>query len=350
MKFVSTTVSSMLAGAALGALMFAAPAQAQDMEEVNIMVPNNHTTTLFPVIVARNLGWFEKAGLKVNYLDSETTVPYVAFLSNGQADAVMLDAPQTFQAVNAKQPIKVVYEAMQNAPEGLFVIEGAEVQTLEGLKGKTIGLASDRDLITTQVVLETVGIKIDEVETVVVGDDSPVMAKAVKDGQVQAFAGAVNDLAVLAAFDIIVKDITPPELKLNPANTFSVWEPRLGETRAKLEKFFRVWAMATHAGKVDPETVAKMCQKAIPEEWENVGAGQALMEASFKLNFPVTERYGDVEPDVWKNVQAPYIRFGEIEGELDPAIFLDGSMIAYANDFDEAQIKADLDAWKAANP
>ena len=79
---------------AFGALMFATPSQAQELKELNIMVPNNNTTTLYPVIVARELGWFEKAGLKINYLDSDTTVPSVAFLSNSQADAVMLDAPQ----------------------------------------------------------------------------------------------------------------------------------------------------------------------------------------------------------------------------------------------------------------
>jgi NitT/TauT family transport system substrate-binding protein len=340
----------MLAGAALGALMFAAPAQAQDLEEINIMVPNNNTTTLFPVIVARNLGLFEKAGLKVNYLDSETSVPYVAFLSNSQADAVMLDAPQTLQAANAKQPVKVVYEAMQNAPEGLYVPEGGEVKTIADLKGKTIGLAGDRDRVTSEIVLQTAGMKGEDVSMVVVGTSGPVMAKALQENQVQAFSGAINDLTVVAAFGIKLTDLTPPEVKVNPANTFSVWGPREEELRPKLEKFFRVWAMATVAGKIDPETVARMCQKQVPEEWENKEAGQALMEASFSLNFPVTEKYGDIEPDVWKSIQPLYLKVGDIEAEIDPATFLDNSFIAAANSFTEDEVKAALEEWKAANP
>ena len=130
----------------------------------------------------------------------------------------------------------------------------------------------------------------------------------------QGFAAAVNDLAIVAAYGIIMTDLTPPEVKVNPANTFSVWEPRLEELRPYLEKFFRVWAMATHAGKVIPEIVAKMCARQVPEEWENQAAGQALMDASFFLNFPVTEKYGDVEPDLWKSIQPAYIKAGEIEG------------------------------------
>ena len=170
MRIASGKVRTMLAGAAFGALVFASPSHAQELKELNILLPNNNTTGLYPVIVARELGLFEKQGIKVNWLDSETTVPYVAFLSNGQADAVMLDAPQTFQAVNAKLTISVVYEAMQNAPEVLAVPDDSPIKSVAELKGKTIGLASDRDLVTAQVVLDTAGISIDEVTTAVVGD------------------------------------------------------------------------------------------------------------------------------------------------------------------------------------
>ena len=54
-------------------MMFTAPSVAQELKQLNIMVPNNNTTTLYPVIVARELGWFEKAGLTINYLDADTT-------------------------------------------------------------------------------------------------------------------------------------------------------------------------------------------------------------------------------------------------------------------------------------
>jgi NitT/TauT family transport system substrate-binding protein len=348
MGLQSTSIRVMLAGAALAATMLAAPAQ--ELKQVNIMVNNNNTTNLFPVIVARNLGWFEKEGIAVNYLNADTTVAYVAFLSNGQADAVMLDAPQTFQAVAQKLPIKVVYEAQQFASEGLFVPESGGVKTVEDLKGKTIGLASDRDRVTAQIVLEHAGLSIDDVETVVVGDSGPVVAKAVKDGAVQAFAAASSDLALQAANGNVMKDLTPRELKINPANTFSVWEPRLAELRPSLEKYFKVWAMATHAAKLAPDIVAKMCAKQVPEEWESAAAGQILMDASIFQATPMGEKYGEVQPAVWTSIQPAYIKAGELNAEIDPATFLDGSLIAAANQFDEARIKADLGAWNAANP
>ena len=350
MKIASTTMRAMLAGAALGALVFASPSQAQEMKTLNIMLPNTNTTTLYPHIVARETGMYKDAGLEINLLDADTTVPYVAFLSNGQADAVMLDAPQTFQAVNEKLPIKVVYEAMQNAPEVLSVVVDGPIKTLEDLKGKTIGLASDRDQVTAQVVLGSAGISIDEVSTVVVGDQGPVVAKSLKDDSVQAYAAAINDTSVLAAFGIKMTDLTPPDLKLNPANTFSAWGPRLDELRPDLEKFFRVWAMATRAGKLDRDTVAKMSKASVPEEWENEEAGQALMDAAISLNYSLTPAFGDVEPEVWAKIQPLYIQYDQIEAEVDPATFLDGSLIAAANDFTDADVQAYLEKWKSMNP
>ena len=49
-------------------------------------------------------------------------------------------------------------------------------------------------------------------------------------------------------------------------------------------------------------------------------------------------------------IQGPYAKFGVIEGEIDPATFIDDSSYEAANDFDPAEVKAAIDEWKAANP
>jgi NitT/TauT family transport system substrate-binding protein len=191
---------------------------------------------------------------------------------------------------------------------------------------------------------------LDDVTTVVVGDTGPVMAKAFRDGAIDAIAAAINDMTTIESAGYKTRDITPQEVKINPANTFSVWEPRMEELRPDLEKFFRVWTMGTAAGKIDREAVAKMSAKSVPEEWATEELGQSLLSGAFVTNFPVTEKYGDVQLDVWAKVQGPYVKFEQIEGEVDPATFLDGSFIDAANDFDEEALRTALAEWKAANP
>src|SRR5690606_1543639 len=223
MKTLSGRLGGLLGCAAtVAALSFAAPVHAQDKKPINVLSPNENTTTLYPAPVARELGFFEDEGLEVTLLASDTTIPYVAFLMNNQADLVMLDAPQTFQAVNATQPVAVVFEGMQFAPEALIVREDSPVQTVAELKGKTIGLARDRHRRTPQPAPGTAAITWAEVSPVAGADSGPVLARAVRDNQVDAVAAAANDTTVLEANDIPARDITPPEVSENPANAFVI--------------------------------------------------------------------------------------------------------------------------------
>lgn len=321
----------------------------QDIEELNILTSNNNAATRYPMIVARELALFERAGLKINYLDSETSVPYLDLLDSGEADSVMLDASEMLIAASRKQLISVVYETMQSAPDVLSVLADSQISSLEQLRGQTIGLSSDRDRVTAQLVLNAAGVGIDEVKTLVVGDSGPVVAKALEDDVIQAYAGGINDTTVLTAFGITMRDLTPQELKANPANNFVVRSDRLDALRPKLETFFRVWAMATRAAKLDRDGVAQMCRAAVPAEWEDADAGWALMDASIALNYPLTAAFGDLEPEVWRAVQGPYCELGLLDAELDPASFLDNSFIGAANAFTDAEIEVALKSWRAAN-
>jgi NitT/TauT family transport system substrate-binding protein len=289
-------------------------------------------------------------GLEVNLLNSDTTVPYVAFLSNGDADLVMLDAPQVFQAVNAKQPVAVVFEANQYAPESIGVMKDSPIQGVADLKGTTVGLASDRDQVTTMVALGTVGLTMDDISTVVVGESGPVLAKSLKDGAIAAFAGAASNLAAIEAADIPVRNITPAEVSNNPGNSFVMWAPRKDEIKDVVGRFLKAYAMAMHAGVIDTKMMAALCKKNVPEQWESTDIGLGLLDfAVYRTNMVRTLKRGELQPDVWERVQAPYIQLAEIPGPLDPSTFLDDSFTDIANDYRTMEVKAAIAAWKEAN-
>lgn len=348
MSFWVRMSGRLAAVAVAGAVGFGA--QAQNLQEINVLLPNERTTVFYPVFVAQHLGYFEDEGIKVNLLSSATTVPYVAFLANGSADVAMLDAPQVYQAVDSGQDIAVIYEDMQYAPEALFVAGDSPIKEISELKGKTIGLASDRDRITVEVALNSVGIDISEVETVVVGDAGATLANAFRQQTVAAVAGGTSDMAAVEANGIAIRNITPPAVSENPANSFVIWRPRMEELRPLVSKFLRAWAKGAAAAPLDMDVAAAMLKQDIPEQWEDREVGMKLLDRTANLlHKPLTEKRGDLQPEVWTRVQAPYIKLKEISGELDPAKFLDNSFIEEANKYDEAQITADLAQWKNAN-
>jgi len=352
MRIFLSIASKALIGAAAGALVLGA-AQAQDMQEINVISPNDSTCSVYPQFVAQGLGVWEDQGLKANLLPSETTIPFVAFLQNGDADLVMLDSAQVMQAADAGLPIAVVYEAYNFAPEGIVVTADSPIQGLADLKDVTIGMASDRDLITTIIAMDSVGTTLEDnnITTVVVGDSGPVMAGALRDGTIDAFAGGSSDRAGIEAAGVAIRNITPPEVSRNPGNSWTAWGPTLEEKREVIGKFLRGWAMAQHAGVVDTKGTASVCRPFIPEQFENVEQGLRMMNNAIFVNqLRRTKDYGELQPDVWAAIQKPYVKLGEISKEIAPDEFLDASFTEAANDWTLDEVKAALDNWKEANP
>lgn len=329
--------------------VLAIPAAAQDLTVVNMINPLPRSTNFYPLVVGEALGYFAEEGVEVNLLPSDTSIPYVAFVQNGQADLAMLDPVETINARLAGANINTVYEVMQNAPEAIGVLDGSAYDTVDDLVGTTVGLVSDRDRAFLQASLSVLGKSIDDVETVVLGESGPTLAAAIRDGQVSAISGAAPDWIALNANDIKVRLITPPEMLSSPANTFAINAEMIENKRKAMEGFLRAWSKGMYVSRVNPEMVAQALRKGVPAEWENEAAGQLFLDMSVGMNLSVTERLGDLQAEVWTSIQPRFVSSGAVAQEVDVKTFLNDTYIAVANDFDRAEVEAEAAAWLAAN-
>lgn len=326
-----------------------APVAAVAQDSVSMINPLPRSTNFYPLVVAEALGYFEEEGVEVNLLPSDTSIPYVAFLQNGQADLAMLDPFETVNARLAGAEINTVFEVMQNAPEGIAVAQDSAVQGMADLAGTTVGLVSDRDRAFLQSALATVGLTIDDVQTVVLGEAGPTLAAAVRDGNVSAIAGAAPDWISLIANDIPTRMITPPELLSSPANTFAMNTDMIDERRDAVVGFLRAWCKGMHASTVNRDAVAAILQRDVPEEWEIEAAGNLYLDMSIGMNVSVTEQCGAPQPDVWTAIQPQMLAAGGIEEVVDVTTFLNDTFIEAVNDFDRDEVAAEINAWAAEN-
>ena len=230
-----------IAAIGLSAVALMATAQAQEPTKLNILVSNERATSEYPIFVAAELGFYEDEGLDVTFLPSATTVPYLAFLSNSDAELVMLDPAQMLQAVDNGQPVSLIYEYMQLAPEALVVPASSDIRSIADLKGKTIGMASDRDLVTVNIALDTVDMTADDVNAVVIGDSVPLIVAQMRDGKIDAYAGGSNETAGFESNGIALRHLTPPAISQAPGNSMVIWNPRKEELRPAITGFLRAW-------------------------------------------------------------------------------------------------------------
>ncbi len=242
MRLQNSWKSVAFLGAVASSVLAFGSVQAQELKNINFMSSNDGSCGTYPQFMIQAFGYLEKEGYKVTLLDSDTNVPYVAFLSNGDADLVFLDSSEVLTARAVGQDIKIVYEAYQFAPEGIVVKDDSPIQSLSDLKGKKIGLAEQPDELTTKIALDSVGIGLDEVTTFVVGNQGPIMAAAIRDNTVDAFAGGSADRAALEAQGVKFRNITPDAISKNPGNSIAVWGPTLEEKRPLINAFLHAWA------------------------------------------------------------------------------------------------------------
>jgi NitT/TauT family transport system substrate-binding protein len=348
------SLSGLLAGAAVAAAMlvgFVSTASAQDLPVINFMSTNHESCSNYPQFVMQQMGFLEEQGYKVNLLNTDTSVPYTAFLANGSADVAVLGPGDVLQAVNAGQPIKVLYDTHQVVTDFIVVRADSPAQSMKDLEGKIIGLASDRDRLTAAIALNAGGMSIDQVQTVVVGDAGPVLARALTEGTIDAFAGGTTDRSGLIAAGVQIRNITPSEALSNIGNSIVAWGPTLEEKRPMITAFLKAWAESAHAGVLDQRAVYMACQKVIPEQWEQPGRGPAMIDNSiYNTQIRRTVKFGELQRDVWTNMQPPYVAVGDLAAPIDIATFLDDSFIDPVNTFTTDDVKAGIARFKAANP
>ena len=341
---------SLMVAASLSSATWAGAAFADGhLTTVNMINPVPRSMVFYPLVVGEALGYFEEEGVAVNLLPSDTSIPYVAFIQNGQADLSMLDQNETLTAVLAGANINTVYEVMQNAPEGIAVLAGGDFTSMLDLNGTTVGLVSDRDRAFLQAAMAIEGGSIDDVDTVVLGESGPVLANAIQSGDVSALAGSVFDWATLQAAGIELALITPEELLASPANTFAMNVDVIDAKREEIEGFLRAWSKGIYASIGNADMVEAMLREAVPEEWEVEAAGKSLLDGMMPMNTSSTPRIGDLQTDVWTNIQPRMVASGAIEREVPVEEFLNDTYIDAANDFDKAEVDAEVAAWRDAN-
>jgi len=339
-----TLTAALLAATALTA----APAFAQDLEEINVLTPLPRHTAWYPLIVGEALGYFAEEGVSVELINGGD-LPSTAFLENGQVDIASLDPSEVILAHERGFDFDVVYEVMHGAVEGIFILDDSEAQSLADLAGTTIGIVGESDRGLLLSALGHAGLSGDDVTIAVLGESAPLLANSLSNGQVSAVVGAISDFVAIASQGITVRSVLPPEMSEMPANNFAMRADSIGgEKEDVVQGFLNAWAKASYAGLVDLEATKMMVMEADPENWINEELGTIFLQAAQGLHTPDAEIFGDVRHPIWEGVLQEMVDVDMLGATFPTDEILNDHYLATANDFDRAEIEAEVAEWKSS--
>ncbi len=170
-------------------LLLAAPAMAADKLTLLLdwFVNPDHA----PVVVAKQLGYFEREGLDVDIIEPADPSAPPRLVAANQGDIAISYQPVLHEQIEAELPLVRIGTLVETPLNSLIVTKDGPIKSLADLKGKKIGFSvsgfEDAMLIA---MLGSVGLSVDDVELINVNFS---LSPALLSGQVDAVIGAYRN-------------------------------------------------------------------------------------------------------------------------------------------------------------
>lgn len=324
--------ASLLVAAPLGVTA----ANAQDMMQLTVAVPNPSAINNFPLFVAMGEGYFAEEGLELTVEALNGSAAVLQVMASGQAQ-IGNPGPGPLLSARARgEDVVFIYNQYPKSIFGLMVPEESEAQGPADLDGTTVGVgtADGAEVAFTRGILQDAGLTEGEnYEFLTVGDGGTAAAAFLGE-EVDAYAAAVSDAAIIESRGIPLREITPEEYLSFFGNGWAVTGQFIKENPEAVEGFGRALVKATRFG-LDPANREKVLEHTTagnPQEGEDTEFANALLDAVMERIQPVDDSngYGYQPPEHWEAWHQSQLDTG---GLAEP---LENLEEAYNNDFVEA--------------
>lgn len=321
MRFTQTVRG--LAAAALAAIGLAGPAAAQT--DITVAVPNPSAITWAPMWAAIGEGYFEEEGLNIDVQAVDGSSQVLQAMSAGQAQ---IGAPGPGPVLGARArgiDVVFIYNLYPKSVFGLLVKSDSGYETPADLQGKVIGVgtADGAEVSFARAILNDAGMTEGEDFTFLPVGDGGTAAVAFLRGDVDAYAGAVSDAAILANRGLELTEITPEEYLAYFGNGFAVLREYMEANPEVVEGFGRalVKGMRFISDPANEEAALDHMAAGNPSEGEDREFASALLAAASERMTPTDayrdQGFGYQPPEHWETWQESLLSSGDLEQPFD---------------------------------
>ncbi|MBF9030127.1 ABC transporter substrate-binding protein [Rhodobacterales bacterium HKCCE3408] len=299
------------------------PAVAQT--EITVAVPNPSAITWAPMWAAIGEGYFEEEGLSVEVQAVDGSSQVLQAMSAGQAD---IGAPGPGPVLGARSrglDVVFLYNLYPKSVFGLLVQADSEFNEPTDLQGSTIGVgtADGAEVSFARAILSDAGMTEGEDYTFLPVGDGGTAAVAFLRGDVDAYAGAVSDAAILANRGLNLREITPEPYLAFFGNGYAALQGYIDENPEVIEGFGNaiVRGMRFISDPANEEAALNHMAAGNPQEGEDREFASSLLAAVVERMTPTDtymgEGYGYQPPEHWETWQESLLAAGDLDAPFD---------------------------------
>jgi len=348
-----------VAALAIGFTASAAPARAEPRTIRVGWCARTVTSAAAPFAIAQKLGWFDKAGIKVEL------VPLP-----GSTDCVKLVATKSLQvALASAEPLAIIrpqgvkarffYTAYQANIYGIAVPADSPVKTMADLKGKRIGVISmaSAGVIVARALAKQAGLDPDKDISIVVAGESAQTAALLRSKQVDALSQFDTQYALTSNAGAKLRFLDHPEIRKFPSNGFVALDDYLKANRSDAVALARGYAMGTVFALANPEAAIRIVWEMYPQT-RALGKDEATALKDDLVTLEARAKNWRFEPVDGKrwgdNVEANYQAYldwllaqGVLKAKADAKDLITNELLDDVNKLNADAIRGEAKAYKA---
>jgi len=321
-----------LGGTALATI--GAPSILHAQTAITFAVPNPSALTWLPYWVAVGEGYFGDEGLAPTLEAVDGSSAVLQAMAAGQAHIGAPGPGPTLGARARGVDVKFLYNLYPKSVFGLLVKEESPYQTPTDLKGTVIGVgtADGAEVSFTSAIMADLGMTVENDFTYLPVGDGGTAAVAFLRDEVNSYAGAVSDAAILAARGLNLREITPEAYLGFFGNGIAMLESQMATMGDLAPSFGRALVRGTQfaSDPANKEACLAHCAAGNPQEGEQDYAASLFDGVLVRMTPTDTfmgQGYGYQPPEHWQAIHDSAVASGALS---EPLADLSA---AYTNEF-----------------
>jgi NitT/TauT family transport system substrate-binding protein len=352
----SRLLAMFLAGA--GMALSTLPAAAQTTLRVG-WCARTVSSAAAPYAIATKMGWFEKAGIKVDLVPLPGSGECAKFVATREIPFALPSIEPVAVLRSQGANLKYFYTAYQGNVYGMAVPADSPIKTVADMKGKKIGVISmaSASAIIARALAKQAGLDPEKDISNVVAGEAGQTAALLRNGSVDALSQFDTQYALVENAGVKLRRLSHPEIDKFPSNGLLGLEDTLAKMRKEAIALARGYAMGTLFALTNPEAAIRIMWDVWPQtKATGKDEATALKGDISTLNArAVAWRLEKVGATKWgENIVPNYQSYldwlfeqGTIKQKATAGDFLDHSMIDDINKFDAAEVVKAAKEWKA---